>query len=171
MQSGQSWAEMLNLRLGIMLFTAVAVVSTNIVKPASAATTSKETAWPTGLYSDVSMSRESGDLGGMEIRFYDVDGRHMAEFVMCEGWCNKSYHVELTRDGQGFRFGYGETLEDEDGKVVAGSRFDFIIQPKGRKLQIMLEVMQEGSKVVIDKRLLKRSKQPFGLDVANHMGP
>jgi hypothetical protein len=161
---------MRQLCLALMLFTAAGAAGVSAGQAAGGTSAANETAWPTGLYSDVRMSPESGDLGGMEIRFYEAEGWHMAEFVMCEGWCNKSYHVELTRDGAGFRFGYGEELQDEDGKPVAGQRYDFIVRPKGRKLQIMMEVMQEGKPEIIDRRLLKRRKQPFGLDVASYIG-
>ena len=32
-------------------------------------------AWPTGLYSDVTSSQQTGDLGGLEVRFYSDGGR------------------------------------------------------------------------------------------------
>ena len=35
---------------------------------AAATPASAETAWPTGLYSNVRMSRQTGDYGGMEAR-------------------------------------------------------------------------------------------------------
>ncbi|KPF64533.1 hypothetical protein [Porphyrobacter sp. AAP60] len=54
---------------------------------------------PQGIYSNVFVSEQTGDLGGFEVRFYEEAGKQMAEFVLCEGWCNRTYVAEVTAEG------------------------------------------------------------------------
>jgi hypothetical protein len=79
-------------------------------------------AFPDGLYGNVSYGEESGDLGGFEVRFYVEarTGRRMAEFTLCEGWCNEAFTAEVTREGESFVFSHVETLVTYDGDRVVG---------------------------------------------------
>ena len=123
-------------------------------------TTSQNTAavpeWPSGIYSGISTSAETGDLGGLEVLFYMDGSRHMAEFVLCEGWCNQTYISEVTRDGAAFRFGSFE--EKPDG------RLDFLVVPNGKRLR--LQAWYNGEPMEWPKGDLKREQQPLGIDIA-----
>ena len=67
--------------------------------------------FPAGLYGSVCLSELTGDLGGFEVRFFEEAGVPMAEFVLCEGWCNETFVSELARDGAAFRFHHIEELQ------------------------------------------------------------
>lgn len=135
----------------------------------SSAIAKKPMAWPTGLYSNVRMSAETGDLGGMEARFYEENGEHMVEFVWCEGWCNQTYKSKLTRYDNGFEFHYTEEYQGGEGTIV--SDYHFVAWPAGNKIKI--SAWQGREKLDYDGKpqVLKRIKQPFGIDVANTNGP
>lgn len=123
-----------------------------------------EAPWPTGIYSNVRMSGVTGDLGGMEARFYEDGDRHMVEFVWCEGWCNETFKAPVTREADGFGFSYVETLGSgtDTSKVVVR----LLARPKGKALLISAwegdQPAEEGKPEV-----LKPAKQLFGIDVAN----
>lgn len=122
--------------------------------------------WPTGIFSDVRMSEQTGDLGGMEARFYEEAGKHMVEFVWCEGWCNETHKAELTREGNSFRFQYVERYTG-DGDWVK-TNMSYVIRPIGRN-KINIVAYQDGR--TVDEEYgaheLKRVRKPFGISVAN----
>ena len=80
----------------------------------------------------------------------------MAEFVLCEGWCNQTYISEVTRADGGFRFGNFE--EKPHG------RLDFLVTPDGKNLR--LQAWYNGEPMEWPKRELKREQEPFGIDIA-----
>jgi hypothetical protein len=41
--------------------------------------------WPDGVYGNVKLSEFTGDLGGLEVRFFREGTARMAEFTLCEG--------------------------------------------------------------------------------------
>ena len=61
---------------------------------------------PPGIYGDVRLSEETGDLGGMELELIGTGEDARAEFVICEGWCNTVIEapVEFTDDGFSFHY-------------------------------------------------------------------
>jgi hypothetical protein len=133
---------------------------------ASAATTGRaaqQQAMPEGLFGNVRLSPESGDLGGFEIRFYRQGDQPMAELVLCQGWCNQSYHSPVTRQGDGYAVSYTEMLTTEDGKGEA-LHMRFLLTPGGTGGFAVAgwyndEQFAMDPVVAID--------MPFGLDVAN----
>ena len=78
---------------------------------------------PPGIYGDVRLSEESGDLGGMELELIGTGSDAQVEFVFCEGWCSWSHKgpVEFTDDG--FDFHYVEQYSYADGSA-ARARMD-----------------------------------------------
>lgn len=114
-----------------------------------------------GLYSDVEMSGETGDLGGFEIDIHGEAPEPYAEFVMCEGWCNRAVQVPLTIDGDGISFDYVENYVDANGQP-AGSRTARI---SGRLADGGLVLQGEGD-LAFEPVLLAPREDRFGLDVA-----
>jgi hypothetical protein len=144
--------------------TAAPTASEAPVAPVSAA----EVGWPEGLYSDVRMSEESGDLGGFEVRFYLENGVHLAEFVRCEGWCNASYESVVSRDGQGFAIEHVELLTGD--KATEAHQVRYRLTPVDGGLR--LEGWYDGQSMEFwgKDTPLRPIAHPFGLDVANHTG-
>lgn len=131
----------------------------------SSAVAKKPQVWPTGIFSNVHMSTVTGDLGGMEARFYEEASKHMVEFVWCEGWCNSTYKAELTRGDNAFMFQYIEVYEGGEGRIEAD--LHYVILPAGKnRIKIFAyqgrELLNEGK-----PQTLKRAKDLFGIDVAN----
>lgn len=119
---------------------------------------------PSGIYSNVKMSERTGDLGGMEARFFEADGRRMVEFVWCEGWCNESFTVPVTRRPEGFAFSYFQLYAD--GGADAGVTMRFLAWPEGKRLRI--SAWQGDRKLDYEGKpqTLGAVKRPFGLTVA-----
>ena len=61
---------------------------------------------PPGIYGDVRLSDETGDLSGMELELIVTGENARAELVVCEGWCNTVIEapVEFTDDGFAFHY-------------------------------------------------------------------
>lgn len=121
--------------------------------------------FPKGLYGNVGLGEESGDLGGFEVRFYtDAAGRPMAEYVLCEGWCNSIDTAEVTREGRGFAFAHVEVIETGDG-TREERRVSYRLVPSGRSFKVTYaydgEVLNEDD----PWRILPLAK-PWGLGVA-----
>jgi hypothetical protein len=124
-----------------------------------------EAPWPPhGIYSDVRLSELSGDLRGLEIRFYAQGDKQMAEVVLCEGWCSQTYHTELTRTEHGFAFSYVETYSGGEGELR--TTFRFLVQPHGSRLRVAMWI--DSDRFDGDGwRVLRRKSKPFGIAVAN----
>ncbi len=113
--------------------------------------------WPSGIYSRISTSAETGDIGGFEVLFYMDGSRHMAEFVLCEGWCNQTYISEVTRVGGGFRFG---NLEEG----TPPGRLEYLVMPEGKNLRLRGWYNDEPLEWL--DRALKREQELVGINIA-----
>ena len=120
----------------------------------------KEAPWPSGIYGNVRMSAETGDLGGLEARFYDRGGKHMVEYVLCEGWCNGTTTAELRRDGADFAFD-GVVYSFIDGERRPETQH-IRLRPKGRTFVATIGTGEDGWKI----GTIKPAKEAFGLAVA-----
>ena len=126
--------------------------------------------FPQGLFGNVDMSGETGDLGGFEVRFYTdpATGKPMAEFVLCEGWCNSIDTAEVTRTEEGFAFSHLETLEsyDDNGTLREVSHLvEYQVIPAGKGWKVRL--FYDGDDITAGETWrIKPLKEPFGLIVA-----
>ena len=118
-------------------------------------------AWPSGTYGNVQTHEETGDMLGMEARFFVANGRHMVEFVFCEGWCNTRHRAEVAREGQGFAFVLAE--KRDDGGV---DRLRFVLTQAGRGFVYQGYQGDDRTAIYEAPQRLRRIARPFGLDVA-----
>lgn len=125
--------------------------------------------FPNGIYSNVAMSARTGDLGGFEVEFRDVGGAPVAEFVLCEGWCNATATAPVERDGKAFTFAASESYEGGEGTRVLLNRYH--VMPQGRSL--VLKGSIDGQPIFASRTavLLRRLDKPYGLQVARQEGP
>lgn len=124
-------------------------------------------AWPSGLYGSVRMSKETGDLGGMELRFFSQDGRPMVEAVLCEGWCNASHIAPLERTAQGFAFRYVERSTSEQGATEEVLRVT-LVPARGGFRAALASNGEPATPLWEAAAQLRRLKQPFGLAVVHN---
>lgn len=130
-------------------------------------------AFPEGLYVNVDVSEATGDLGGFEVRFFRDSGKPMAEFVLCEGWCNQAYLAEVTREGDAFRMNHVEQWSSEDSAGETRTedhRVTYTIVRSGDKL--VYQMTFDGAPVErdADTATLLPLEEPFGLSVAKAEG-
>jgi hypothetical protein len=102
---------------------------------------------------------------GMEARFFVVNGRHMVEFVWCEGWCNDVYVMPVTRGTNGFIFDYSR----REGREAQSPEYHFVAQQSGQRLNIRVwegrEPLDEGK-----PQSLRRLARPFAIPFAKANG-
>ncbi|MBA4767736.1 MAG: hypothetical protein H2049_08885 [Porphyrobacter sp.] len=126
--------------------------------------------FPQGLYGNVEMSGETGDLGGFEVRFFTdpATGKPMAEFTLCEGWCNTAYIAEVTRTEDGFTFSHVETLEayNDSGTLTEEDHVvQYHVTPSGKGWKVRL--LYDGDDVTAGGAWrIQPIEAPFGLVVA-----
>lgn len=118
-------------------------------------------AWPDGLYSNVRSSEETGDLIGLEVRFYEEAGRHMAELANCEGWCNETHVSEVTRGDNGFVLHYIETFTSPRGDVPIEIRF--VVWRAGTGLNFSTYQRRENIDPNGKPQRLRRTTKLFGI--------
>jgi hypothetical protein len=123
-------------------------------------------AWPTGLYSDVHTVAETGDLLGLETRFYDEGGRHMVEIAWCEGWCNEIYVSEVGRSGEGFAFRLTQAASGAQGDQNIDYRI--VVRPARGGLAYAI---YQGREIIGKPARMRRAAKPFGLAVARSGKP
>ena len=107
-----------------------------------------------GIYGNVAMSGETGDLGGIELNLPQGSLSEQVEFTQCEGWCN---HVERLPVRQGFggiSFVYSQSGASGPAATIA-------VQPAADGVSLTVD-WGNGPQTYA----LKRLQQPFGLNVA-----
>lgn len=105
-----------------------------------------------GIYSDVRMSGETGDLGGLEIRLDQGSDSRAVEFVHCEGWCNAVERRPVRRGLGGLAF-----FVPQDDRTI-----DLTVQPDGPRAVIVSVDWGSG----LEQRRLPRIDREIGLNVA-----
>jgi hypothetical protein len=121
-------------------------------------------AWPDGIYSNVHAVAETGDMLGLEIRFYRDGERHMAEFVSCEGWCNDTYVAEVVRGDSGFTLDYSEMFTGASGEVPVDMHI--VLWPAGRVLNALTYQGRENTDTDGKPQRLRLASKLFGIAVA-----
>ena len=143
------------LLLGSLLAATFAVGSAAAKAPLS---------WPTGTWGNVHTVSETGDMLGMEARFFVANGRHMVEFVWCEGWCNDVYVMPVTRGTNGFLFDYRQRADGQN-----APEYHFVAWPAGLRLKIGAwagrEPLDEGK-----PQSLRRLARPYAIPFAKVNG-
>ncbi|TZG28045.1 hypothetical protein [Sphingomonas montanisoli] len=113
-----------------------------------------------GIYSSVKHIPEADDLVGNEIELHLDSPKTWAEFVMCEGWCNSTYRVDLVRTGESFSFDFDQPLYNPDGKAAPSLHFYVTGRMRGNRLLLTFN----GERDSEDR--LKLVKRAYGLGVA-----
>lgn len=140
------------IRAGGVLFAVLGVV----VATSAAA---KDAPWPSGIYSSVRVSDETGDMGGLELRFFAGSGGPMVETVLCESVYERSYKVPLERTADGFAFSYAEIRDgdpDEHMRVFLRVRGD----------ALLARLTAEGDPATplwSEDAVLRKRRKPLGL--------
>ncbi|QDK31939.1 hypothetical protein [Sphingomonas sp. IC081] len=127
------------------------------------------TAFPEGIFSSVHESRETGDLGGLELRLFRSDERLMAEVVLCEGWCNVSHIVPVRLVDGRYRLRFVEHYEGSGGGDDLITEVELL--PAGNAFRARLSSPGQAEASSWDDAFrLRPLKQPYGLAVAHHGG-
>lgn len=154
------YRQRIALGLGVTLACTVAA-------PAQAA--APPSAIPDGLYGSVRESRETGDLGGLELRLFRERGVLLAEVVLCEGWCNVSHVVPVQATASGYSLRFTERYEGADGPAEIVTEVS--LQREGKGLRARLSAPGDGAAAEPGEDLrLRALKEPFGLAVAQREG-
>ena len=125
--------------------------------------------FPEGIFGSVRESRETGDLGGLELRLFRQGERLMAEVVLCEGWCNVSHVVPVTVTDGGYRLRFSERYEGagDGGELVT----DVELVPAGKGFRARISSPGQSEPASWDDAYrLRPLKQPYGLAVAHPDG-
>jgi hypothetical protein len=120
--------------------------------------------WAKGVFGNVRYVEEAGDLLGYELRLFQRDGRAMVELVDCEGWCNASMTVPLTRHGNGFELIYRDAGERDD-----STRTLLRLTWAGRCLKLALWKNGQSLPLLKEDVLLHPQTRTYGLVVAHAM--
>ena len=122
-------------------------------------------AWPDGSYGNVHTVGETGDMLGMEARFFQRSGQHFVEFVWCEGWCNDVFVMPVTRGDNGFLFDYSR----REGQEGEGPEYHFVAWHEGKRLHIGA---WEGRQALGDGKpqRLRRLARPYAIPFAKVNG-
>jgi hypothetical protein len=117
-----------------------------------------------GVYSSVTLSEETGDLGGAELELIGSGSDARVELVICEGWCNAIHRAPVTLTADGFNFSYVEEYVDQDGAPSSSQTFDAVGVSKGTGAT--LTITPAGSEGWFFGYVLKPIDERFGLAVA-----
>jgi hypothetical protein len=138
-----------------------ALLALLVASPAIAETPA---AWPSGLYSDVHSVPETGDLLGLEARFYEERGRHLVEIAWCEGWCTETHVAEVARGPDGFIFVLTQTATGAQGKIDIAYRI--VVRRVRGGLAYSIYQGRENIDPGGKPGRMRRATKPFGLAVA-----
>jgi hypothetical protein len=108
-------------------------------------------ALPSGIYSNVTESEETGDRGGIELRLYAEAKPAYVEAVVCESECDGNGRYYITPINNGFIFTWKNPRFPEDPAVT------FKVW-KDRKA-----VWIEGTEQQWERTKLKRISKPLGM--------
>ena len=117
-----------------------------------------------GVYGNVELSAETGDLGGAELELIGMGADARVELVICEGWCNAVLEAPARTSGDDIFIEYSEDLYDEDGAVSETRRYEALATPI--EDGISLTVVPQDPAADPWTYFLPRIPERFGLAVA-----
>lgn len=141
------------LVLGLMAFISTVGMSADVI--------GKAADQPGGLYSNIDLSPETGDLGGFEIEIHADEVQPYVLFADCAGWCNSYYRVPLKLDRDGFEFSYAELTCSEAGSLQLAEPRRMHARVSGEYL-ILVDREEPGA----GRWVLKAAADRFGLEIA-----
>jgi hypothetical protein len=115
-----------------------------------------------GIYGNVVMSGETGDLGGMELELIGSGADARVEYVYCEGWCNSVHKAPVDFTDDGFAFQY---VDQYEGPGPVSERFDVKAVRLDNGLRVTVTPASNPDQAF--SRTLPRIKSRFGLSVAS----
>ena len=115
-----------------------------------------------GIYSNVVLSAETGDLGGAELQLFGADAR--VEFVLCEGWCNEIKRAPVRFTADGLEFSYVESYFDQDGRPAGDRMFHASAARRGTGVKITITPADTPD--FSFSFMLEPAEERFGLAVA-----
>jgi hypothetical protein len=128
---------------GLLVATSAVTAKTKVALPMGGI--------PSGIYSSVRESEETGDRGGLEFRLYAEAARPYVDAVVCESECNGGERYYITPTPDGFRFTWKNPRFSEDAPVT------FRVWKQKRAVWII------GEKDAWMREKLSPLKEPFGL--------
>jgi len=97
-----------------------------------------------GLYGNVQMFEESGDLGGVELEVHGPPKR-MVEMTLCEGWCNSIVKAPYRTEGDRIVFTFREAIVRSDGTPAPDFVIPFRLRQKGQDVIIESDAPYESA--------------------------
>ncbi|WP_116090888.1 hypothetical protein [Sphingomonas crusticola] len=109
-----------------------------------------------GIYSNVRLSPDTGDLDGLEV---EIGRTGQVETVFCEGWCNASDRTTYAWRGGSIVYDLHEKVVNPGGRITIEAR---AVELKPAAKILLARVGGDTGWMV-----LKRRPRPFGLSVAH----
>ncbi len=121
-----------------------------------------------GVYGNVQLSAESGDLGGAELELIGSGTDARVELAICEGWCNSVIKAPVRISGDDLFFEFTEQWYDENGAPAEALRYEALATRIGD--DISLTVVPADPRADPFTFYLPRIPERFGLAVAAREG-
>jgi hypothetical protein len=117
-----------------------------------------------GVYGNVELSAESGDLGGAELELIGSGADARVELVICEGWCNAILTAPAKLSDGEFFFEFTEPSYDENGTLAGSRRYEAVATVYGEDISLTVVPDDPGANPFT--YYLPRIDERFGLAVA-----
>ena len=117
-----------------------------------------------GVYGNVELSAETGDLGGAELELIGSGPDARVELVICEGWCSEVIKAPARLVGDDVAFEYSETWYDENGAVAETPHYEALATRIGDDISLTVVPADPGADPFT--YYLPRIAERFGLAVA-----
>jgi hypothetical protein len=109
-----------------------------------------------GIYSSVSESPNTGDLGGLEV---EIGKAGQIETVLCEGWCNETDRTTYARRGGSIVYDLHMRSVEPGGRITVDT-LKVELRPSGRNVLAKVQGDERW-------RVLKPRPRLYGLSIAH----